>query len=212
MDSRTRAPAPDLDVNFIEFLHGPYSSFKQTQRFPPEPLERETNSSESFSSLNLLSDQADLVYSRSPRNVNNVDHVVETQLCITLDEHRSFIPGLKDFRELIPQVLFGHCFLIDRDSPVPIDGDYDSAIQGIRVWRRGTGWGRLRDLRIQPFRDQGCDHHEDDDQNQENIDQRGDVDVRFGAATHAYCYCHSKYLQIRIRLLRLAGAVDFGRQ
>jgi hypothetical protein len=77
MDSKTRAQAPDLHVNFIEFLHGPYSRFKQTQRFLPERLEREGDSSESFSSLDFFSDQADLVYSRSPRDVDNVDNVVE---------------------------------------------------------------------------------------------------------------------------------------
>src|SRR5262245_4791612 len=94
----------------------------------PEPLEREGDSSESFSSLDFFSDQADLVYSRSPCNVNNVDHVVEKQLRVALDEHRSFIPGLKNFGELISQVLLSHNFLIDRDSPVPVDRDYHCAI------------------------------------------------------------------------------------
>src|SRR5262249_4793148 len=79
----------------------------------PESLEREANSSESFSSLDFLSNQTDLVYSRSPRDVDNVDNVVKKQLRVTLDEHCSFISGLKDFRELISQILLGHNFLID---------------------------------------------------------------------------------------------------
>src|ERR1700728_3793254 len=144
--------------------------------------------------LNFGGDQADFVYARGMRYVDDVGHVGKWDVVIALHEHDLLGTRFENIFEAALQSLPCRFVGIDLESGriagAMIDQLHDDGAVGSRrrlflILRR-----RLGHQRIQALRRQGRDHHENDQQHQQHVDQRRDVHIRVLAPFGADCHSH----------------------
>ena len=114
----------------------------------------------------------DPAYIQKALDAGSRDNV--TGIVIAFDEGNFFGSQLEDIVQAGAQRVPVSIVFIDFQHIVVQDLDDDrlrlDILLILRIRRR-----RLRHQRIQPLRRQRCDHHENDEQHQENIDQRNNV-------------------------------------
>src|SRR5579883_338418 len=154
------------------------------------PLQREQTLLPGFE---LCRNQADLVNAGAAHDVDGASHVHEHHVVIALDEGHLFgaiFENLLDARaELIPIGVF----VVDLELVVLIDLDDNGFVFELLVlFLVLVG---LRHERIEPLGNQGSDHHENDDENEQNIDQRHDVRrrERTGVTANIHPHCCFSY-------------------
>jgi hypothetical protein len=127
-----------------------------------------------LSSLDIRRDQPNVVYAGATHGVNRASNICKLNSIIALDEGRFFRALLEDILQARPQPIPGNFILIDQR--ISARGDLDNNrrerhnfIHRIR---------RLRYARIQSLWYGGRNHHENDDQDEQNINQRNNVRLR----------------------------------
>lgn len=90
----------------------------------------------------------------------------------------------QDLFEAIGQIVPGDRFGVDVEGAVGMNADHDFARR--RWWLAAVG-GRLRDARVEAGGLLRKDHHKDDEENEQDVDQRSHVD--FGLLSR--CHCHA---------------------
>src|SRR5262249_32776601 len=116
---------------------------------------------------------------RSAGYVDYLGNILELDVIVTLYEQHAFRAGLEDIGKTVAEIVPAHVVLIDlqfRFSAARgfqhLDHHGTVRFVRLRVW-----WRRLRNQSLEPVRRQRCDHHEDDEQHQQYVDQGGDVDI-----------------------------------
>src|SRR5712692_8387454 len=160
---------------------------------PAAPVSRNRTAPETLlPGFELRGDQADLVNARAAHDVDGPGHIGEQYRPFALYEGNFFRSLFKDTvqprAQGVPRVLF----LVDPQLAAGTDLHHD------RLWRGPLGRHYvprgLRDHGVEAPLRQRRNHHEDDDQHQQDINQRHDVHVRHRAALpSAYVQAHWGY-------------------
>src|ERR1700730_2195560 len=136
-------------------------------------------------------DQSNLVDSGSPHDVDRSRDIAKPHRVVALDESDFLGALLEDVGEARTKRVPGGILIVDLQFVIFENLNDDRLLKSLRllllVWRRGL-WHQ----RVQSFRRQRRDHHENDDQYQENIDQGHDVHRRhrtalFSSNVHSHC-------------------------
>src|SRR6202034_2978185 len=140
-------------------------------------------------------DQTDLVHAGGVGNINHIGDIGKRDGVITLHEHDLFRALLVDIGETTLQVVPSRVFGIDLDARrlarTPVDQLHDDGTVGVHIFG-SVRRRRLRNQRIQSFRSHRRDHHEDDQQHQQYVNERRDVDVCTLASARADCHTHDR--------------------
>src|ERR1035441_9421429 len=115
--------------------------------------------------FDLGRDQPNFIDTRCVGDVDDLCHIIEGQLGISLDEHDFFGAGLEDVVEAAFQILPRHVVLVDFERwLIAAASQYLHHNSAVVAWRlRLLVLGRLGNQRVQTFWSQRCDHHEDDE-------------------------------------------------
>src|ERR1035437_10018365 len=145
--------------------------------------------------FDLGRDQPNFIDTRCVGDVDDLCHIVEGQLGISLDEHDFFGAGLEDVVEAAFQILPRHVVLVDFERRlIAAASQYLHHNSAVVAWRLLLlVLGRLGNQRVQTFRSQRRDHHEDDEQHQQDVNHWRYVDVGSGAlAGPPHCHTHKE--------------------
>src|SRR5215470_10229138 len=145
------------------------------------------------------------------RDVDYIRDVGEGNIVITLHEHDLLRAGFENVGQTGLKRIPGRIFLVDLNSrllPGPtVEQLHDDGAIRILVLRRIWRW-RLRHQGIEALWRQRRNNHENDQQHQKYVNQRGDVDVSVLTAPVFRCHSHNKS-PIALRLLPVvAGPAD----
>src|SRR5580704_14209328 len=137
------------------------------------------------------SDQSNLVDAGTPHDVDRSRNIAKPHRVISFDEGDLLGALLEDIGEARPERVPSGVLIVDLQFPGIENLHDDRLLKSLRllllVWRRGL-WHQ----RVQTFRRQRRDHHEDDNQNQENIDQGYDVHRRHRTALFSNVHSHCR--------------------
>ena len=97
--------------------------------------------------------------------------------------------------------------LIQLQGAVLFDHDHNGSILG-GIGRGLVRIGRLGRDRLQSMRRQGRDHHEDDQQHQQNVDQRRHVNIGFGSAAASHIHGHKECSLKKTQTISRAAPAD----
>src|ERR1035437_1487617 len=145
--------------------------------------------------FDLGRDQPNFIDTRCVGDVDDLCHIVEGQLGISLDEHDFFGAGLEDVVEAAFQILPRHVVLVDFERRlIAAASQYLHHNSAVVAWRLLLlVLGRLGNQRVQTFWSQRCDHHEDDEQHQQDVNHWRYVDVGSGTlAGPPHCHTHKE--------------------
>src|SRR5271157_247440 len=129
----------------------------------------------------FVQNQPDLVDAGALGDVDHVGHVAKLQAIVPLDEHHPVVAAGEDLLQLWTQhsdidrsVLVDLHLVTDRKVGVHRNDDGPAEHRLVRLLFILVG---LRHQGVEPFLGQRRDHHENDDQHQKHIDQRGNVHI-----------------------------------
>jgi len=133
------------------------------------------------------------------RDINDVGDVGEGHIVIALHEHDLLSAGLENIFQAALQSVPSGVVLIDLDARIVARTvvnqlHHDGAIYVglyLLILRRGLGHQRFQTLGRQRR-----DHHENDQQDQQHVNQRRDVHVRVLAPFGADCHTHIDLLYL----------------
>src|SRR3954454_11254325 len=143
-----------------------------------------------LASLDFRRHYANLVETRALRIIDCFRHVAIVKVRITLYEDHFRGSGLEDVRQASLEIGFLNWLSVDLHTLILFHLDHNGWILIRRRWRL-VRWWRLRYQRIQTVWSQRCDDHENDQQHEQNIDKRRDIDVRPGSPGATDCHCHN---------------------
>src|SRR5271157_2504535 len=130
-------------------------------------------------SLNLGRDQANLIDTGGMRLVDYLGYIVKRNVWISLDEHHFFRASLEDVVQLAFKVIQRDVVLVDLVcrliSTASQHLHHDRTVARRRLLR--LVFGRLGYQRVQTFRSQRGDHHKNDEQHQQHVNQRRNVNI-----------------------------------
>src|SRR5262249_8747596 len=125
----------------------------------------------------LFGHQTNLVDPGTFRDVDNLSYVVKQKIRITLNEGCTVTACLEHFLQPVAKIPDFDFILVDLDLPRLVDRHNDGLVGRIRWGGRRPRGRRLWNRRVESFRSQRSDRHEDDEKYEQNVDERGDVDV-----------------------------------
>jgi hypothetical protein len=113
------------------------------------------------------------------RGIDEVSDVIEEDLVVCPNEKRSIGAGAEDLAQAWKERREIQHLLIEMNSAISIETQDETRLRALLVARPGL----MRNARVKTLGRQRRDHHEDDEQNEQNVDKRRDVDV--GLDSHA---------------------------
>ena len=119
-------------------------------------------------------DQPDPACAGSVRGIDEASHVIEEDLIVRLDKQRSIGAGAEDLAQAWKERREIQHFLIEKNPAVSIEAEDEAPLGMLILFGRRS---LIRNARVKTLGRQGRDHHEDHEQDEQNVDKRGDVDV-----------------------------------
>src|SRR6185503_20641461 len=144
----------------------------------------------------LVRHQTNLIYTQSSHLINRVNYIAVVNPYSALDVDNLVLFLLDVSQHLfnfVFELLFGDQILAQVILAILRDGNHDRIVLNdslIFLWIIKI----LRQVYSDAVLQHGCYDHEDDQQDQHDIDHRGDVNLRLKTTTAARCHSHNKLL------------------
>src|SRR5438270_11871074 len=149
-----------------------------------------------LSCFDLRRNQTDFIDPRSMRDIDHLGYVGERNLVIAFDKHHPFRPRFEYVGQALSQMIPGLVILVDfelRTLPGRRLDHLDDNRPIIRFLLFLLVLRRLRNQSVEAARGKRSNHHKDDEQHKEHVDEWGDVDICCGTSTVVPdCHCHMK--------------------
>ena len=131
------------------------------------------------------------------RNVNHIRHIGKRNIVVAFDEHHFLRARLENIGQASLQSVPCCVFVVDLYTRLLAGAAIDQLNHDRSVGRivlRSIRRRRLGHQRVQSFWSQRRNHHEDNQQNQQNVDERRDVNNCALSPARSSCHSHSKLL------------------
>src|SRR5712692_1253150 len=139
--------------------------------------------------FDLGRNQPNLIYIGGVHDVNGACHLLERHFLVALDKRYALGAGLEDLGEPRFKCIPGGGLLIDLQRTVLGHLHHHQLAADVRGWlflvRRWLGHERVQSLGRQ-----GRNHHEDDQQDEQDVNQRHNIHFRYGALAGANLHSH----------------------
>src|SRR5215471_1042149 len=137
--------------------------------------------------IDLLRDEGDLLHPSLANEIHELDDITIIKVAISLDEDHLLLTARDGFRDLFDEVVPVHLVLVQEHPRVSLDGENELNTVGIDDHIR---FRLLGNLHIESLLQERSHDHENDEQDEHNVHERSNVDLRFDSAATAAAHSH----------------------